>query len=58
MDQQVVVVWESVEVGAGDYYDAAWGDIFDITVSMATLPLEELPEALPEHVQARLASQG
>ena len=57
-EPQVVVVWESEDEGPGDYYDAAWGDIFDITVSIATLPLSEIPESLPEQVQARLASQG
>lgn len=57
-DPQVVLVWESEDEGPGDYYDAAWGDIFDITVSIATLPLSEIPESLPEQVQARLASQG
>ena len=53
-EPQVVVAWEAEDEGPGDYYDAAWGDIFEITISLATLPLTELPEDLPEAVRARL----
>lgn len=45
---QVVVIWEAEDEAAGDYYEAAWGDIFDITVAPATRPLSELPAELPE----------
>lgn len=45
---QVVVVWEADDEGPGDYYDAAWGDLFDITISQATRPVTELPDDLPE----------
>lgn len=44
---QVVLVWEAEDEGPADYYDAAWGDIFDITVALATRPVSELPENLP-----------
>ena len=44
----MVVVWEADDEAAGDYYDAAWGDLFDITISGATRPVSELPETLPE----------
>jgi hypothetical protein len=45
---QVVVVWEADDEGAGDYYEAAWGDLFEITISPATRPVSELPETLPD----------
>ena len=45
---QVVLVWEAEDEGPADYYDAAWGDIFDITVALATRPVSELPENLPD----------
>lgn len=45
---QVVVVWESDDEGPGDYYEAAWGDLFEITVARATRPLSELPTELPD----------
>ena len=45
---QVVVVWESEDEGPGDYYEAAWGDVFDITISQATRPVSDLPETLPD----------
>jgi hypothetical protein len=45
---QVVLAWEAGDEGPGDYYEAAWGDIFDIAISQATLPVSELPETLPE----------
>lgn len=44
---QVVVVWEAEDEGPGDYYEAAWGDLFDITIAQATVPVTELPETLP-----------
>ena len=55
-DPQVVVAWEAEDEGPGDYYDAAWGDIFNITISLATRPVTELPEDLPEAVRQRLDS--
>ncbi len=45
---QVVLAWEADDEGPGDYYEAAWGDIFDIAVSPATRPVTELPDELPE----------
>ncbi len=51
---QVIVVWEAEDEGPGDYYDAAWGDLFDITVSLATEPVSEIPTDLPEGLRARL----
>ena len=45
---QVVLAWESDDEGPGDYYEAAWGDIFDIVISQATQPVMELPDELPE----------
>lgn len=50
---QVVVVWEAEDEGPGDYYDAAWGDIFDITIAQATTPVSELPEQLPDIAASR-----
>ncbi|MFN0146770.1 MAG: hypothetical protein ACKVT1_09680 [Dehalococcoidia bacterium] len=44
----VVLVWEAEDEGPGDYYEAAWGDLFDITISGATQPVMDLPETLPE----------
>lgn len=55
-DPQVVVAWEAEDEGPGDYYEAAWGDIFSITISLATRPVTELPEDLPEAVRQRLDS--
>jgi len=55
-DPQVVVAWEAEDEGPGDYYEAAWGDIFNITISLATRPVTELPEDLPEAVRQRLDS--
>ncbi|GBD22785.1 hypothetical protein HRbin29_00429 [bacterium HR29] len=43
---QVVLVWEADDDGPGDYYEAAWGDLFDITVCRATRPVTELPADL------------
>lgn len=45
---QVVVVWEADDEGPGDYYEAAWGDLFEITVAQATRPVSDLPDALPD----------
>jgi hypothetical protein len=44
---QVVLVWEADDEGPGDYYEAAWGDLFDITIAGATRPVTELPESMP-----------
>ena len=51
---QVVVVWEAEDEGPGDYYDAAWGDIFDITVALATRPVSEIPDDLPDALKSRM----
>jgi hypothetical protein len=51
---QVVVAWEAEDEGPGDYYEAAWGDIFDITIAQATLPVSEIPTDLPDSVRQRL----
>ncbi len=40
---QVVLIWEADDEGPGDYYEAAWGDIFDIVIAPATLPVTEVP---------------
>lgn len=53
-DPQVVVVWEAEDEGPADYYDAAWGDIFDIRTSLATRPVSEIPEGLPASLRERL----
>ncbi len=45
---QVILAWEAEDEGPGDYYEAAWGDIFDVVISQATKPISELPEQLPE----------
>ena len=50
---QVVVVWEAEDEAAGDYYDAAWGDLFDITISGATTPVSEIPDQLPDIAAAK-----
>jgi hypothetical protein len=47
-EPQVVLVWEAEDEGPGDYYEAAWGDLFEVTVAAATRPVTELPETLPE----------
>ena len=52
---QVVLIWEAEDEGPADYYDAAWGDIFDITVGLATRPISELPDELPPELLARIA---
>ena len=51
---QVILVWEAGDEGPGDYYEAAWGDIFDITVSLATQPVSEIPDDLPESLKDRI----
>ena len=48
---QVVVVWEAEDEGPGDYYEAAWGDLFDITIAQATRPVTVLPDELPANLQ-------
>ena len=53
---QVVLIWEAGDEAAGDYYDAAWGDLFDLTISQATRPVSELPDSLPD--LARGAGSG
>jgi hypothetical protein len=55
-EPQVVVIWEAEDEGPADYYDAAWGDIFDITTSLATLPVSEIPESLPDEIAKRMGS--
>jgi hypothetical protein len=45
---QVVLIWEADDEGAGDYYEAAWGDLFDITISGATRPVSEIPDQFPD----------
>jgi hypothetical protein len=47
---QVVLIWEADDEGPGDYYEAAWGDVFDITIAPATRPLAELPADLPANL--------
>ena len=44
---QVVLIWEAEDEAAGDYYEAAWGDLFDITISGATEPVTDIPDELP-----------
>lgn len=51
---QVVVIWEADDEGPGDYYEAAWGDIFDITIGLATRPVTELPDGLPAELLERM----
>ena len=51
---QVIVIWDAEDEGPGDYYEAAWGDIFDITIALATTPVSELPDMLPESVRSRM----
>jgi hypothetical protein len=50
---QVVLIWEADDEGPGDYYEAAWGDLFDITIAPATRPVSELPSELPEQLRER-----
>jgi hypothetical protein len=51
---QVVLIWEAEDEAAGDYYEAAWGDVFDITIALGTRPLSELPDQIPSALQARI----
>jgi hypothetical protein len=51
---QVVLVWEADDEGPGDYYQAAWDDIFEVTIAQATLPVMEIPPDLPQALQERL----
>jgi len=51
---QVVLVWEADDEGPGDYYEAAWGDIFDITLCQATRPITEIPDDLPDNLRSVL----
>jgi hypothetical protein len=55
---QVVLAWEAEDEGPGDYYEAAWGDIFDITIAQATRPVTELPSELPEALKQRMQEPG
>lgn len=50
---QVVLIWEADDEGPGDYYEAAWGDLFDITIATATRPVSELPAEMPADLRAR-----
>jgi hypothetical protein len=54
---QVVLIWEAGDEAAGDYYEAAWGDIFDITISQATRPVSEIPENVAGELEAYLPPQ-
>ncbi len=51
---QVVLIWEADDEAAADYYEAAWGDIFDISVGLATPPVTEMPDELPPDIAKRL----
>lgn len=51
---QVVLIWEAEDEGPGDYYEAAWSDLFDITIAQATRPVTEMPAELPESLRAKL----
>ncbi len=51
---QVVLIWEAEDEAAGDYYEAAWGDVFDISISLATRPVSEIPADLPENLRQHL----
>lgn len=51
---QVVLIWEAEDEGPGDYYEAAWGDIFDITIAQATRPVSEIPDGIPEQIASRM----
>ncbi|MCC6420584.1 MAG: hypothetical protein IT429_20290 [Gemmataceae bacterium] len=46
-EPHVVVVWEADDEAPADYYEAAWGDFFDVTVARATRPVSDLPAELP-----------
>lgn len=51
---QVVLAWEADDEAAGDYYEAAWGDLFDITIAQATRPIGELPTEIPQGLAERM----
>jgi hypothetical protein len=51
---QVILAWEAEDEGPGDYYEAAWGDIFEITISLASKPVSEIPADLPGSLKDRL----
>lgn len=51
---QVVLVWEADDEGPGDYYEAAWGDIFAITIAQATRPVSEIPDQIGATLKSRL----
>jgi hypothetical protein len=51
---QVILVWEADDDAAGDYYEASWGDLFDIVISQATRPISELPSDLPDSIRGHL----
>ena len=51
---QVILAWEADDEGPGDYYEAAWGDLVDITISLATKPVSEIPDTLPENLKDRI----
>jgi hypothetical protein len=50
---QVVLIWEAEDEAAGDYYEAAWGDLFDLTIARATRPVGDLPDQLPDIAAGR-----
>lgn len=43
---QAVLIWDAEDDGPADYYEAAWGDLFEVTVCRATPPVTELPSDL------------
>ncbi len=51
-DPQVVLAWEADDEGPGDYYRAAWEDLFDITIAPATLPVAEIPAEVAAFLNA------
>ncbi len=51
---QAILIWEADDEGPADYYEAAWGDIFEITTCQATRPVAEIPTDLPANLR-RLA---
>ncbi len=53
---QAVVIWEAEDEAAGDYYEAYWGDLFEVTICQATRPVMELPNDLSQ--LQRLAEQA
>ncbi|MFQ5380914.1 MAG: hypothetical protein ACE5EF_04730 [Dehalococcoidia bacterium] len=48
---QAVLIWEADDEGPGDYYEAAWGDLFDIAIAQATPPITEIPDDLPGNLR-------